>query len=79
MKFPLSRQSSPFASSSALSRPPCSGRDEPNLVSPALPAIVGELGGLDHLTWVVTAFLLSSTVVILVYGKLGDHLWPLPA
>ena len=41
------------------------------IVSPALPTIVGELGGLDHLTWVVTAFLLSSTVVAPVYGKLG--------
>jgi EmrB/QacA subfamily drug resistance transporter len=42
------------------------------IVSTALPTIVGELGGLDHLTWVVTAYLLSSTVVAPIYGKLGD-------
>lgn len=42
------------------------------IVSTALPRIVGELGGLDHLTWVVTAYLLSSTVVAPIYGKLGD-------
>ena len=42
------------------------------IVSTALPVIVGELGGLDHLTWVVIAYLLSSTVVAPIYGKLGD-------
>ncbi len=42
------------------------------IVSTALPTIVSELGGLDHLTWVVIAYLLSSTVVAPVYGKLGD-------
>ncbi|MET3925843.1 MDR family MFS transporter [Devosia sp. 2618] len=42
------------------------------IVSTALPTIVTELGGLDHLTWVVIAYLLSSTVVAPVYGKLGD-------
>jgi len=42
------------------------------IVSTALPTIVGELGGLEHLSWVVTAYLLSSTVVGPLYGKLGD-------
>src|SRR4051794_22636591 len=42
------------------------------IVSTALPTIVGELGGLTHLSWVVTAYLLSSTVVTPLYGKLGD-------
>ncbi len=42
------------------------------IVSTALPTIVGELGGLDHLSWVVTAYLLASTVVTPIYGKLGD-------
>jgi len=42
------------------------------IVSTALPVIVAELGGLEHLTWVVIAYLLSSTVVAPVYGKLGD-------
>ena len=42
------------------------------IVSTALPTIVGELGGLDHLSWVVTAYLLALTVVTPLYGKLGD-------
>jgi multidrug resistance protein len=42
------------------------------IVSTALPTIVGELGGLTHLSWVVTAYLLSSTVVGPLYGKFGD-------
>jgi EmrB/QacA subfamily drug resistance transporter len=42
------------------------------IVSTALPTIVGDLGGLSHLSWVVTAYLLASTVVTPIYGKLGD-------
>jgi EmrB/QacA subfamily drug resistance transporter len=42
------------------------------IVSTALPTIVGELGGLTHLSWVVTAYLLTSTVVTPLYGKFGD-------
>ena len=42
------------------------------IVSTALPTIVGDLGGLQHLSWVVTAYLLASTVVAPLYGKLGD-------
>ncbi|MFN2637364.1 MAG: MDR family MFS transporter [Gemmatimonadaceae bacterium] len=42
------------------------------IVSTALPTIVGELGGLNHLAWVVTVYLLAQTVVTPVYGKLGD-------
>ncbi len=42
------------------------------IVSTALPTIVGDLGGLDHLSWVVTSYLLVSTVVAPLYGKLGD-------
>ncbi len=42
------------------------------IVSTALPTIVGELGGLDRLSWVVTAYLLSSTIVVPLYGKFGD-------
>jgi EmrB/QacA subfamily drug resistance transporter len=42
------------------------------IVSTALPTIVGDLGGLQHLSWVVTAYLLASTVVSPLYGKLGD-------
>src|SRR5581483_9698641 len=43
------------------------------IVSTALPTIVGDLGGLAHLSWVVTAYLLASTVVTPLYGKLGDQ------
>ena len=42
------------------------------VVSTALPRIVGDLGGLNHLAWVVTAYILASTVTTLLYGKLGD-------
>src|SRR5690606_15746475 len=42
------------------------------IVATALPTIVGELGGLDRLGWVVTAYLLAQTVVTPLYGKLGD-------
>jgi EmrB/QacA subfamily drug resistance transporter len=42
------------------------------IVSTALPTIVGDLGGIEHLSWVVTAYLLTSTVSGPIYGKLGD-------
>jgi EmrB/QacA subfamily drug resistance transporter len=42
------------------------------IVSTALPTIVGDLGGLSKLSWVVTAYLLASTVTGPLYGKLGD-------
>ncbi|WP_217914414.1 MFS transporter [Miltoncostaea marina] len=42
------------------------------IVSTALPTIVGEMGGYEHLSWVVTAYLLASTVAGPLYGKLGD-------
>jgi EmrB/QacA subfamily drug resistance transporter len=42
------------------------------IVSTALPTIVSELGGLEHLAWVVTAYLLAQTIVTPIYGKLGD-------
>ncbi|HWC85585.1 MAG TPA: MFS transporter [Solirubrobacteraceae bacterium] len=44
------------------------------IVSTALPTIVGDLGGLNHISWVVTAYLLAQTAVTPVYGKLGDLL-----
>src|ERR687884_1177889 len=42
------------------------------IVSTALPTIVGELGGLEHLSWVVTAYLLAATITGPLYGKFGD-------
>jgi EmrB/QacA subfamily drug resistance transporter len=42
------------------------------IVSTALPTIVGDLGGISHLSWVVTAYLLSATIAGPLYGKLGD-------
>ncbi|MDP9145096.1 MAG: MFS transporter, partial [Actinomycetota bacterium] len=42
------------------------------IVATALPTIVGELGGLTHLSWVVTAYLLASTVSVPLYGKISD-------
>jgi len=42
------------------------------VVSTALPTIVGDLNGASHLTWVVTAYLLASTVSTPLWGKLGD-------
>jgi EmrB/QacA subfamily drug resistance transporter len=42
------------------------------IVSTALPTIVGDLGGITHLSWVVTAYLLSATIAGPLYGKLGD-------
>jgi EmrB/QacA subfamily drug resistance transporter len=42
------------------------------IVATALPTIVGDLGGLNHLSWVVTAYLLTSTAVTPLWGKLSD-------
>jgi EmrB/QacA subfamily drug resistance transporter len=42
------------------------------IVSTALPTIVADLGGIEHLSWVVTAYILASTVVAPLYGKLSD-------
>ena len=42
------------------------------IVSTALPTIVGELKGANHLSWVVVAYLLASTVSTPLWGKLGD-------
>ena len=42
------------------------------IVGTAMPRIVGDLGGLDHLSWVVTAYVLGTTVSTPIWGKLGD-------
>lgn len=43
------------------------------IVATALPRIVGDLGGIAHLSWVVTAYVLASTAVMPLYGKLSDQ------
>ena len=42
------------------------------IVATALPTIVSEIGGVSHLSWIVTAYLLATTIVTPLYGKLGD-------
>src|ERR1700712_2222561 len=42
------------------------------IFSTALPTIVGELDGVDHMLWVTTAYILASTIMLPIYGKLGD-------
>ena len=42
------------------------------VVSTSLPRIVGDLGRVSHLSWVVTAYILASTITTSFYGKLGD-------
>src|SRR5436190_4905522 len=42
------------------------------IVATALPTIVGDVGGIEHLSWVVTAYLLAATVSTPLYGRLGD-------
>src|ERR1035437_7048831 len=42
------------------------------IFSTALPTIVGELHGVDHMLWVTTAYILASTITLPIYGKLGD-------
>ena len=44
------------------------------IVSTAMPTIVGKLGGVEHQTWITTAYLLATTIVMPIYGKLGDML-----
>ncbi|MEJ8644546.1 MFS transporter [Streptomyces sp. MS1.HAVA.3] len=43
------------------------------IVSTALPTIVSDLGGLSHLSWVVTAYMLAATAATPLWGKLGDQ------
>ncbi|MFD6895924.1 MDR family MFS transporter [Rhodococcus sp. NPDC060086] len=42
------------------------------IVSTAMPTIVGQLGGVEHQAWITTAYLLATTIVMPIYGKLGD-------
>jgi EmrB/QacA subfamily drug resistance transporter len=42
------------------------------IIAPALPTIVGDLGGLQHLSWVTTGYILATTIATPIWGKLGD-------
>jgi EmrB/QacA subfamily drug resistance transporter len=42
------------------------------IVATALPTIVGDLGGLEHISWITSAYLLAQTAVTPLYGKFGD-------
>lgn len=49
------------------------GALDQTIMAPALPAVAGSLGGLDQMPAVVSAYLVAATVVMPVYGKLGDR------
>ncbi|MCS5478757.1 MFS transporter [Corynebacterium sp. YIM 101645] len=42
------------------------------IFSTALPTIVGELGGVNHMSWVISAFMVTMTIAMPIFGKLGD-------
>src|SRR4051795_5069258 len=42
------------------------------IVGTAMPTIVGDLGGVNHLSWVVTSYILATTASTPIWGKLGD-------
>ncbi|MEU1301528.1 MDR family MFS transporter [Streptomyces shenzhenensis] len=44
------------------------------VLSTALPTVIGELDGVDHMTWVITAYILASTIMMPVYGRISDLL-----
>jgi EmrB/QacA subfamily drug resistance transporter len=46
------------------------------IVSTAMPQIVRQLNGVEHLSWVFTAYMLASTVIVPIYGKLSDMFGP---
>src|ERR1700691_2609373 len=68
---PISRRELRIAFSGLLLTLTVAALDQ-NIVGTALPRIVSDLGGLAHLSWVVTAFLLASTTTTPLYGKLSD-------
>lgn len=45
---------------------------ESTVVATAMPTIVGQLGGLEHYSWVFSAYMLTSTTAVPLYGKLSD-------
>ena len=49
------------------------GALDQTIMAPALPAVAGDLGGIDQIPAVITAYLVAATVVMPTYGKLGDR------
>ena len=49
------------------------GALDQSIVATALPRIVADLGGMAHLSWVVTAYVLASTATMPLYGKMADQ------
>ena len=47
------------------------------VLSAAMPTMVGELNGVDLMLWVMTAYILASTIMMPIYGKVGDRLQPI--
>ena len=43
------------------------------IISTALPTIVGDLKGVDHISWIITAYTLAITIGMPIYGKMGDQ------
>jgi len=68
---PLDRRSILLAFSGLLLAMLLAALDQ-TIVGTALPMIVGELGSLERLSWVVTSYLLAQTIITPIYGKLGD-------
>lgn len=48
------------------------GALDSTIVATALPTMMSDLGGVEHISWVITAYLLTTTVSTPLYGKLGD-------
>src|SRR5690242_11525168 len=48
------------------------GALDQTVVGPAMPKIIGDLNGFGHYAWVVTAYMLTSTISVPIFGKLGD-------
>ena len=61
-----------YADGAGLDAPWIDDLEDVDVAATALPTIVGDLGGTSHVSWVVTAYLLASTVTGPLYGKLGD-------
>src|SRR2546423_8099481 len=51
---------------------------EATVVGTAMPTIIAKLGGLDHYSWVFSAYLLTSTVTVPVLGRFSDLFWRRP-